>query len=277
MTEQFSMYREQNPAVIMYHNINERKCIDVPHLHSQYEIYYNIHGAKGFFCDKKFYSCSGNDLFVVQRANVHKVVVTEGEVYERCIINIDSKIIDSINSTSHINHTLEWMNCVGSSLPGKVNLCNEEHNEFIGYIDRYNSSDDELSQFGILIQILAFTGRMFKRSAPPGGTIPDTVAGKALLIIEENFRNIKISDIARQLYINDSRLGKIFKDECGITLSNYLILRKIAEAKKYLYLGISVKEACYLAGFNNYSNFIRTFKKFEGYSPGNMEELSHPI
>lgn len=277
MVEQFSMYRESDSGVIMYHNINERQCINVPHLHSQYEIYYNIHGAKGFFCNKKFYSCSGNDLFVVPKANVHKVMVGEGAVYERCIINIDSKIIDSINSIAHINRPLDWMDCVGESLAGKVNLKPGEHTQFMDYINRYNATEDELKQFGILIQILSFTGDLFKKAAPLESITPDTIPGKALLIIEENFRDIKISDIAAKLYINDSYLSRIFRDECGITLSNYLILRKLAEAKKYLYIGISVKEVCYLAGFNNYSNFIRTFKKFEGYSPGSMEELSHPL
>ena len=53
--------------------------------------------------------------------------------------------------------------------------------------------------------------------------------------------------------------------------------RKIAEAKKYLYLGISVKEACFLSGFSDYSNFIRTFKNVEGCSPGKFDSLSKPL
>lgn len=277
MTEKLSMYRESDSGVIMYHNINEKSCINVPHLHSQYEIYYNIHGAKGFFCNKKFYSCSGYDLFVVPKAHIHKVVVDKNTSYERCIINIDSKIIDSINSTAHISRALDWMDCVGDSLSAKVNLTQEEHSQFINMINAYNACADELEQFGILIHILSFTGSKFKKHTPVTCSTPNTLPEKVLLIIEENFRDIKIADIARKLYINDSHLSKIFKDEFGITISNYLIMRKIAEAKKYLYIGVSVKEVCHLAGFNNYSNFIRTFKKFEGYSPGNMEELSHPL
>ncbi|MFR8976128.1 MAG: helix-turn-helix domain-containing protein, partial [Eubacteriales bacterium] len=69
----------------------------------------------------------------------------------------------------------------------------------------------------------------------------------------------------------------LFKEEFGLTPENYLIVRKIAEAKKYLYMGASVKEACFLSGFHNYSNFIRTFKNFEGYSPGNLEKLTDPL
>lgn len=99
----------------------------------------------------------------------------------------------------------------------------------------------------------------------------------ALLVIEENFRDIKGSDIAKKLFISNSHFSKLFAAECGVTPLNYLLLRKIAEAKKYLYMGISVKEACLLSGFSDYSNFIRTFKNIEGCSPGSFEALSKPL
>lgn len=271
------MYRGGAAGVIVYHNINERKHIDVPHLHSQYEIYYNIHGAKGFFVNKNFYSCTGHDLFVVPKAQVHKVIVMPDTQYERCIISIDSKITDSINSMPHLGRALDWLDCVGHTLPAKVNLNNKDHSVFMQLVEQYNSAKDELKRFAVLIDILAFTGSFFKTARPVKNIEPDSIVGKALIIIEEKFRDIKISEIAEKLYMNDKHLSKIFKDECGVTLSSYLILRKLAEAKKYLYMGVSVKEVCTLSGFNNYSNFIRTFKKFEGCSPGNIQELSEPI
>ena len=100
---------------------------------------------------------------------------------------------------------------------------------------------------------------------------------KALLLIEENFQHIKISEISKKLFISEGYFAKLFKSKCGITPANYLLLRKIAEAKKYLYMGISVKEACFMSGFSDYSNFIRTFKNIEGCSPGNFEQLSKPF
>ena len=99
----------------------------------------------------------------------------------------------------------------------------------------------------------------------------------AFRLIEDQFQDIKISEIAETLFVNESYFSKLFKEEFGLTPENYLIVRKIAEAKKYLEMGASVKEACFLSGFHNYSNFIRTFKNFEGYSPGNLEKLTDPL
>lgn len=277
MTKNMSMYRESSLTAIVYHNKSELPSINIPHLHSQYEIYYNIFGADGFFFDKKYYSCLGNDLFIVPKVCVHKALINPNTNYERCIISIDSKIISAINGMPHIKGSLEWMEHVGSSLTGKVNLNEKEHSIFMNLVYKYNNTTDELKKFSILIEILSNVADLFKSTTPIPTSTPTSILGRALLSIEENFRDIKISEIAKQLYVSNSYFSKLFTSQCGVTPMNYLLLRKIAEAKKYLYMGISVKEACLLSGFSDYSNFIRTFKNIEGCSPGNFEYLSKPL
>ena len=277
MEEKFSIYQDAPSPVVVYHNKNERPYVDIPHLHSQYEIYYNIDGAKGFFADKRFFVCTGFDLFLVPQACVHKVLVSPGAIYERCILNINTKIIDAINATPHLNRPLSWL--VGTSFPQKVNLNDNEHCLFLSLMDRYNQQKNELMRYAALIHLLAYIGTFFSpgRPAVQADAAPDSVAEKALVFIEEQFKTMKISELAETLFVNEHHLSRLFKDEFGITPANYLIIRKIAEAKKYLYMGASVKEACTLSGFGNYSNFIRTFKNFEGYSPGNLEKLTDPL
>lgn len=277
MKNNVSMYRDSSPAAIVYHNKNELPSINIPHLHSQYEIYYNINGANGFFFDKKYYSCLGNDLFVVPKVCVHKALINPNTFYERCIISIDSKIISAVNSIPHIKGSLDWLDYVGDSLTGKANLNEREHSLFIEKVHTYNNTVDELKRFSVLLELLCLVSYKFKNTAPAPTSEPDSLVGKALLIIEENFRNIKVSEISKMLYVSSSHFSKTFTEQCGVTPMNYLLLRKIAEAKKYLYLGISVKEACFLSGFSDYSNFIRTFKNVEGCSPGKFDSLSKPL
>ena len=128
-----------------------------------------------------------------------------------------------------------------------------------------------------MLKLLDTLGSQFKIAPMAEAIIPESLAIRSLIAIEDNFQNAKISDIAEKLYVNSGHLGKIFKAELGLTISDYLIMRKIAEAKRLLYTGLSVKEACHLSGFGNYSNFIRTFKKIEGYPPGKFEINSEPI
>ena len=48
---------------------------------------------------------------------------------------------------------------------------------------------------------------------------------------------------------------------------DYVILRKLLRFNDLLSQGRSVKESALLAGFNNYSNFYRLYKKHMGIAP----------
>ncbi len=280
MNETLSLYREREEAVIVFHNKNILPHVNMPHLHSQYEFYYNIDGARGMFADKKFYECAGRDLFLIPRLCVHKVMVDKNVNYERCIVNIDAKVIKAINEAPDLHTPLSWLEEADQSGPRMVRLDEKEHRKFLTLIEQYHSADNhELIRHARLIELLVFLGEYFAPGKDWEGRIknPGSIPEQALLLVEENFREIRIADIAEKLYVNSSYLSVIFKEEYGITLEQYLIMRKIAEAKKYLYMGVPVNEVCQLCGFHNESNFSRTFKKYEGYSPRNLEKLTSPL
>ncbi len=280
MEQQVSLYRDLEELAIVFYNKNILPHVNVPHLHSQYEFYYNIKGGTGLFADKKFYECTGHDLFLIPKTCVHKVLVPKDTYYERCIINMDSRLVDAINVTPSLNRPLLWLEGLGEPETRKVNLNAEQHERFLKMVEAYNAlKENELLQYAKLLEILAFLGEQFPIGKECMGETRQAVSipEQALAVIEEDFKTIRISDISEKLYVNSSYLSTLFKEEYGITLEQYLIIRKIAEAKKYLYMGVPVNKACELSGFNDYSNFIRTFKKFEGCSPSNLRGLNAPL
>ncbi len=279
INEKKQIFRDNQLAVSVQHRIDVNQFITVPHLHYHYEIYYNINGGKSFLIENEFYECEPHDLFVIPKTHIHKVVAEKNEPYERCIIHIDDEIIASVNSMPQMNSCLSWLDEIGSKYPRKVNLSQSRHEKFMMHIKEYDRLEDthnELLIYSKLFEILAFARSEFANSAEQGANSaepaePESWSDKALGYIEKNFRKITVLGIASSLYVNEDYLNKVFKAETGITLNNYIILRKIAEAKKLLYLGHSVKETCVLSGFNDYANFIRTFKRIEGCSPGSFE------
>lgn len=279
INEKKEIFRDNKLAVTVQHRIDINQFITVPHLHYHYEIYYNVNGGKSFLIENEFYECEPHDLFVIPKTHIHKVVAEKNEPYERCIIHIDDELIASVNSMPQMNSCLSWMDEIGTKYPRKVNLSKERHEKFMMHIREYDRLEDaknELLVYSKLFEILAFARSEFANSpaaklGTPLTAEPESWSDKALGYIEKNFRKITVLSIASSLYVNEDYLNKVFKAETGITLNNYIILRKIAEAKKLLYLGHSVKETCVLSGFNDYANFIRTFKRVEGCSPGSFE------
>lgn len=275
INEKKEIFRDNQLAVSVQHSIDINQFITVPHLHYHYEIYYNINGGKSFLIENEFYECGPRDLFVIPKTHIHKVVAEKNLPYERCVIHIDDEIIASVNSMPQMNSCLSWLDEVGTKYPRKVRLSQSRHEKFMMHIreyDRLDEAGNELMLYSKLFEILAFARAEFSGSrCEDKSAVPESWSDKALGYIEKNFRKISVLGIATSLYVNEDYLNKVFKSETGITLNNYIILRKIAEAKKLLYLGHSVKETCVLSGFNDYANFIRTFKRIEGCSPGSFE------
>lgn len=263
------------------HNKKEVPFNSVPHLHSQYEIYYNVSGAKGFMLGGEFYKCGQRDLIIVPKVHSHKVVVKRHAEYERCIINVEEHILELLKLFFHSEDVFDFLTSVSVS-SNVVNLSLSEHDEYLKLISEYIFLEEKGKEIELLskfLEILSFIKRVFENPQKTEYLEDEDVSysDRVIKIIEKNFRNITVSEIASALYINEDHVNRVFKEETGMTINRYLITRKLAESKKHLYLGKSVKEACFLSGFRDYANFIRTFKKYEGYSPSTLRELTKPF
>jgi two-component system response regulator YesN len=81
-------------------------------------------------------------------------------------------------------------------------------------------------------------------------------------------------DIAQLLRTNPDYLNRTFKDRTGQTLTRYLHLRKLEEAKRLLASGRSVKEAAARTGWPDTKYFARRFKRLTGLTPSQYAEVS---
>lgn len=267
--------RNINDDILVFYNKNEKPFISVPHLHSQYEIYYNISGASGFMVSGKLYKCKGRDLILVPKTEAHKVIVNKNASYERCIINVNEYAVGLMKAICKTDEPFLWLEN-GAKI---VNLSAGQHKKFMGIIGAYTESKHPLKSVSCLFDIFSFLEEAFKNHQNSEFMEEDAMlpADRIILLAEKNFRYITVSEIAKKMHIDEDYLTRIFKAETGMTIKKYLITRKLAEAKKHLFSGKSAKEACLLAGFRDYTNFIRTFKKYEGISPSELKELTERI
>ena len=73
--------------------------------------------------------------------------------------------------------------------------------------------------------------------------------------------------LAQQIFVSKYYLSHRFKEIMGFTLSEYIIHRRLVQAKSLLRNGSSVAFAGERSGFNSSAHFIRTFIKYENISP----------
>lgn len=80
---------------------------------------------------------------------------------------------------------------------------------------------------------------------------------------------ITLNLIAEELRVSLSYLSRRFKQKEGITLTNYINMKRIEEAKRLLLISHSstITDVAFDAGFGSIQQFNRVFKKIEGCSP----------
>lgn len=99
--------------------------------------------------------------------------------------------------------------------------------------------------------------------------IRSDAVNSAIRYMEEHYmEEITLEEIARYIGISPQHFSKIFKEETGINYIEWLTNLRLDIAKRLLAEGKkTVKEVCYVVGYNDPNYFSRIFRKIVGTSP----------
>ena len=93
-------------------------------------------------------------------------------------------------------------------------------------------------------------------------------------IAQHYAEEIKLEDLAALVAMAPSAFSRFFKQHTGRSPVDFIIdVRLGAAARMLVDTSTSVSEICYACGFNNLSNFNRTFKARRGYTPREFRAL----
>lgn len=85
---------------------------------------------------------------------------------------------------------------------------------------------------------------------------------------------LKLSDLAELVGMSPVSFSRFFRQRTGRTLSDYIIDIRLGYAARMLVdTTKNVSEICYECGFNNLSNFNRTFKSKRHYTPRDFRAM----
>ncbi|HWR40886.1 MAG TPA: PocR ligand-binding domain-containing protein [Patescibacteria group bacterium] len=81
-------------------------------------------------------------------------------------------------------------------------------------------------------------------------------------------QNIKIEDVAVHLFISPSHLSRLFRQEQGCTVNDYITRVRVEQAVEFLKRpGFSVAQTSQAVGFQSQSYFAKVFSKYIGVTP----------
>ena len=87
------------------------------------------------------------------------------------------------------------------------------------------------------------------------------------LIRSSYMHPLRVEDLARELNLDRRYLSRLFREQTGQSIQQYLIRVRLEAADRHLAQGASVQEAARLCGYEDAMNFSRLYKKHRGHSP----------
>ena len=258
------------PPLICEHTVSSPEDYSRYRIHSEFEIFLFLQGDVEYVVEQSVYPLVPGDILLLNSSELHYPVFLSDMPFERISIHFCAARIQQLSTpqTPLLHRFLLHP-------PGKGNLI------------RLNAAD--LSRF----RTLALQISRECRSSHWGDDILAVTHLAEVLILMENGKNaegtteqlsenvekalsyidrtlprpISLSDVAAELNLDRFCLNKLFKREMGTTVYNYILLKRLNWSRTLLLQGASVGDACTGSGFNDYTNFIRTFKKYTGVTP----------
>lgn len=80
-----------------------------------------------------------------------------------------------------------------------------------------------------------------------------------------------LTELAHAFYCSKGYLNSLFKRETGVTVMNFIQVRRLNYARMLIENGYPVTKACAMAGFSEYSSFFRAYVKHFGASPSRAQ------
>ena len=265
-------------------HIRDKKDIKFEYHHHDFsKIVILIDGDLTYYIEGKAYILKPWDILFVNKSEIHKPVVNPNKYYERIVIWLNP---DFMAKYAQGNNNL--LKCFEVAIKNNYNLLRlnmksiDIIKNLIQDIQNCNNSNEfgsEILKESLFVQLMVLMNRLFLNS-DKNRDIEDiqydkTIEG-VLNYINSNLENdLSIDTIASEFFISKYYLMRKFKNQIGSSIHNYVVQKRLILARSLISDGLSMSSVCSRCGFNDYSSFVRAFKKVYGVSPSNYNPTIH--
>lgn len=247
------------------------------HLHNTYEIYFLLSGSVLFLIENKRWPLGAGDLVLLNDREVHKSINPSGEPYSRYVIHFDPALLSGFGIAEQDENILLARFLRRADESPIVHLEGEAFEQARTYFEAMKNTLSQESVQGMIqaqaYLVLLLSGLKSEHRTPEPELFPGTFSAGIIDYLQLHLTEpFSLDRLAEVFMVNKHHLCRRFKAETGGTIYRYLLLKRIAAAQSYLLKGESVQTACESAGFGDYANFIRSFKKQVGISPGQYQK-----
>lgn len=251
------------------------------HYHDFDKITIFIKGQVNYMIEGKSYELKPYDIVLVKHNDIHRLTVDNSQIYERIIVYISPNFMNAYKSDDYdLSFCFQKAEEENSNVLRIPSL--EKSSLFRSITRLEHSFSDNGYAAGLYRQVLFLEFMIHLNRAARKNRLEfiDTDNCNAKIIdilhyINENLSSeLNIDFIAEHFYISKYYMMRLFKQETGYTIGNYISSKRLLFAKELILSGIPVTQACFDCGYKDYSTFSRAYKGLFKESPRDTLTLS---
>ena len=260
-----------------FFHIESSEKLEIPyHYHDFHKLILVLKGNAKYYIEGLEYELMPFDFVLVNRYLIHRPQVEDvREDYDRIILYLKDDFLKNFGLLDSFDKAKELKSYVVRFSAGiSADIFNlfsaiesdirKENTEYAGKL---------LTRIDLLRALISFNKACI---AEDFGFKPEARYNRKVIeligYIGDNLsENLSIDLLADKFYMSKYHMMRIFKNETGYSIHQYITEKRILLAKTYILGGMPATTACLECGFKDYSSFSRAFKNQLGILPSEIK------
>jgi AraC-like DNA-binding protein len=264
----------QAPDFEFYHYLDQAPPRVEYHYHEFYEVLFFISGSVNYMVEGRSYQLRPGDILLTDNRDIHRPEVAPGRPYERYVLWLNGAFLQQAARPGD-----DLTACFRDAAERKYKLIRPDDHilsrmkllcERLLRTQRDEGFGSTTLLYAGVTEFLVHLNRAYfdtPAAIRMDVTESDTINRMVEYIETHLVEDLSLDRLAEVSHLSKFYLDRQFKQFTGLTIYQFIIKKRLIIARNMLREGTPVMEACLSCGFNDYSNFLKAFKREFGRTP----------
>lgn len=278
---------DQMPAHIVtgdlfqyYHYRNEQSYAADGKEDNFYKMCFFLAGNASCRIEGRTYRLQPDDILLISSGDAHHTAVSNGASSYECItLSVNDDFFSHLKPISK-----DLTACFKDALQRNCRLFHPDEASIKKLRRACTSIEQELEgnafgrhvlAYSSVIEILVLLNRAYFETLDTADedVTESMLINQILIYINEHLSEpLTLETIAAQFFISKNHLSHQFKHFTGLSPYQYIMKKRLKTAYNMLCNGTTASSACEKCGFNDYSNFLKAFRREFGKNPSDLSK-----
>ena len=240
-------------------------------------------GEASICIEGNLYNICEGDLVILNPDELHVSTKKENCYMEKIVLHISDTLVQQLGADRTVFFdTISKKpkgigNLISSDMVSELGI-DKKINQCLAYA-RKNSLEAQILITSKVIELLSQFSTYVEKfdDANINSASSNKAVNQIMDYINRHYtEDITLESLAKRFHFSKYYISHLFKDYVGISPYDYLIMLRLYVCNNLIRGKHTVRQACFMVGFNNYSNFYRLYKKHFSITPQQFKEQLKP-